>query len=102
MNASLIIRFTGRRDDADYPVKEGPVAPSVATSSGYSQSKWVIERLLQIAEGETPLKSVTIRLGQVAGSTTGAWNRDEWFPALVASSKLLGCLPNLEQVSKDL
>ena len=81
------------------PVKEGSASPLDAVSSGYAQSKWIIERLLNIAEEETDLRPITVRVGQICGSSNGSWNRNEWFPSLVISSKHLGCLPALAQVS---
>ncbi|TCD61564.1 putative NRPS-like protein biosynthetic cluster [Steccherinum ochraceum] len=91
----------GRRHPGDVtstPVNEEPVDPSLAVSTGYAESKWVIERLLSIAEEETVLRPVTVRVGQLAGGASGAWNRAEWFPSLVKSSLYLGSLPSLDQV----
>lgn len=60
----------------------------------------MIERLLSIVEEETPLRPVTVRLGQIAGGSTGAWNRGEWFPSLVISSKHIGQVPTLSEVHR--
>ncbi|TCD65683.1 putative NRPS-like protein biosynthetic cluster [Steccherinum ochraceum] len=91
------IGVLGRQADLnEAPIKEGPIDPSFAVSNGYPESKWVIERLLSIAEEETSLRPITVRLGQVAGGLSGAWNRSDWFPALVKSSSHLKCLPVLE------
>ncbi|PSR71637.1 hypothetical protein PHLCEN_2v12490 [Hermanssonia centrifuga] len=79
------------------PVKEGPVDASVATGLGYSESKWVAEKLLSTASNITPLQSVSIRVGQVTGGASGAWNSTEWFPSLVRTSVSLGCLPTLHK-----
>ncbi|RYP00411.1 hypothetical protein DL765_010907 [Monosporascus sp. GIB2] len=40
--------------------------------------------------------AVSIRVGQVAGpeGEAGKWNRQEWFPSIVASSVYLGALPS--------
>ncbi|KAH8100027.1 acetyl-CoA synthetase-like protein [Cristinia sonorae] len=83
------------RHTGDGAVKEEPVDPSCAVSSGYSESKWVVERLLSVAQEETPLRPVTVRVGQVAGGPNGAWNSNEWFPTMLKSSVYLGCLPLL-------
>ena len=58
------------------------------------------ERLLSIAAEETPLQPITVRLGQIAGGSTGAWNRGEWFPSLVISSKHIGQVPTLSEVRR--
>lgn len=39
-----------------------------------------------------------MRVGQITGSKSGAWNPAEWFPALVKSSIYLGCIPEMENV----
>ena len=53
--------------------------------------------MLQIAQEYTPLRPVSVRVGQISGSAgTGAWNKAEWFPAMLKSSQFLGCLPALD------
>lgn len=77
--------------------------PTVAIGNGYGESKWVSERILTVAGEQTHLKPVIARVGQLSGnSATGAWNATEWFPALVQSSKIVGCLPRGEGVSVGL
>ncbi|KAI0759222.1 hypothetical protein BD413DRAFT_496227, partial [Trametes elegans] len=56
--------------------------PASAFGAGYSESKWVTERVLQNAAEERGIHSIVMRLGQVAGDKTGHWNEKEWFPAL--------------------
>ncbi|TDL22741.1 acetyl-CoA synthetase-like protein [Rickenella mellea] len=71
--------------------------PSVAIGTGYGESKWVAERILQEAGRNTPLESVVIRVGQLCGSTKhGSWNASEWFPSIVLSHKEVCCLPAAE------
>ncbi|KDQ56520.1 hypothetical protein JAAARDRAFT_294258 [Jaapia argillacea MUCL 33604] len=72
------------------------VDPSVAVGTGYSESKYVGERILEIAHEQTPLRPITIRMGQLTGGCNGYWNEREWFPALVKSANLVGCLPDVE------
>ncbi|CAL1699337.1 unnamed protein product [Somion occarium] len=78
-------------------VQEGPVEASVAVGNGYSESKWVVEKLLSVAADKTPLRPVSIRVGQISGGASGAWKQEEWFPALVRTSLHLGCLPQLQR-----
>jgi thioester reductase-like protein len=68
----------------------------VVEDYGYAQSKYVAERLLASARSTSKLPAVTVRVGQVAGPTCekGAWNRHEWLPAMLSSSKYLGLLPD--------
>ena len=69
-----------------------------ALNMGYGESKLVAERILQIAVAKAGVKASVLRLGQVAGPVDeaglgGEWNKHEWFPALVKTSKTLGCIP---------
>lgn len=97
IHRKLFSRTTDHRKDG--PIQEEPVEPSSALANGYTQSKWVVEQLLSIAANETPLQAVAIRVGQITGgTTTGAWNRTEWFPILVKTGTYLGCLPTVDKV----
>lgn len=81
---------------------KGPVAeevlsnPEIAVGTGYSESKWVAERILDVAAERTALRPVVVRLGQVCGDGSGTWNESEWFPSLVKSAVTLGCLPSVD------
>lgn len=61
---------------------------------GYPESKWIVERMLQIASEQTSLRAVSVRVGQLAGGTSGCWNVNEWLPVIVRSAAKLGCLPD--------
>lgn len=63
---------------------------------GYSESKHVAERILELVSKKTGLSTTILRLGQVAGPTTekGKWNQREWFPILIKSSVALGKVPD--------
>ncbi|GAD96178.1 NRPS-like enzyme, putative [Paecilomyces variotii No. 5] len=63
---------------------------------GYGESKYIGERLVEAYSASTGVANAVLRVGQIAGpvlSTTGFWNKQEWFPSLIASSKYLGILP---------
>ncbi|KAI0120267.1 hypothetical protein F4776DRAFT_633434 [Hypoxylon sp. NC0597] len=64
--------------------------------TGYGQSKFVSERLLDTAAREAGIPAVVCRVGQVAGPTLtgGMWPKQEWLPSLIASSKYFGKLPS--------
>ncbi|KAI9433075.1 acetyl-CoA synthetase-like protein [Lactarius indigo] len=70
--------------------------PEIAVGTGYSESKWVAERILDVAAERTALRPVVVRLGQVCGDGSGTWNESEWFPSLLKSALTLGCLPSLD------
>lgn len=72
--------------------------PRVAIAMGYSESKWVSERILQITSEKTPLRGVVIRVGQLCGGFNGSWNQSEWVPSIVRSGEVLGVLPQTEGV----
>lgn len=81
-------------------MKEDFVDAGSALGSGYSESKWVCESILNTASASTRLKPVVVRVGQLSGiSTSGFWNIKEWVPAMLKSSIELGCLPLVDNVS---
>ena len=81
------------------PAKEGPIEPESAVGTGYGESKWVSERLLELASAQTVVNPVIIRVGQICGGPNGSWNENEWLPSLIRSSVHIICLPSSEQVS---
>jgi thioester reductase-like protein len=62
---------------------------------GYSESKFVSELLVERFAKESGITTAIFRTGQIAGSLfkKGSWNKQEWFPSIVASSKHLNVLP---------
>ncbi|EGN97840.1 hypothetical protein SERLA73DRAFT_109083 [Serpula lacrymans var. lacrymans S7.3] len=77
--------------------KELPVDCTSAVGSGYSESKWVSEKVLTNAAAETSLRPIIIRLGQISGGVNGFWKEKEWLPSMIRSSIYLKCLPVLDQ-----
>ncbi|KAJ7103042.1 hypothetical protein B0H15DRAFT_810726 [Mycena belliarum] len=69
--------------------------PQIAAGSGYSESKWVAEEILNKAAGKTGLLPIIIRPGQLSGASNGAWNPSDWFPVLIRASQILGHLPSI-------
>lgn len=63
--------------------------------NGYGQSKWVSERILEVAAEQTSLRPVIARVGQVSGGANGFWNPLEWIPGIVQSAALTKSLPSL-------
>ncbi|GAO18266.1 hypothetical protein UVI_02023020 [Ustilaginoidea virens] len=63
--------------------------------TGYGESKFISELLLQYASQEFNLRTGIVRIGQITGSVDSlrGWNRNEWFPILIRSSKHIGSLP---------
>lgn len=72
--------------------------PSSALGSGYGESKWIAEYILNTAAETTDLRPITVRLGQICGNRVGYWNEREWFPSLVKSALYQRCLPDIEGV----
>ncbi|KAK4686150.1 hypothetical protein P7C73_g3978, partial [Tremellales sp. Uapishka_1] len=71
-----------------------------ATATGYSQSKWVTERICALASERKALQERVhiLRVGQLCGDTrTGRWNEKEGWPLLIRTSKVVGCLPVLTE-----
>ncbi|KAA1475309.1 acetyl-CoA synthetase-like protein [Dentipellis sp. KUC8613] len=83
-------------DNQGYVKEEVLDNPEIAVGPGYSESKWISERILDAAAERTTLRPVIARLGQVCGDVNGYWNESEWFPSMVKSAFTVKCLPNLE------
>ncbi|GAB1312341.1 Male sterility, NAD-binding [Madurella fahalii] len=80
-------------------IPEAPIPtnlPCPAARMGYGESKYAAEQVLAYAaaRGLGPCLGVA-RIGQVAGasSTARGWNRAEWLPSLILSSRRLRALP---------
>ncbi|OBZ73412.1 putative polyketide synthase 22 [Grifola frondosa] len=83
-----------RKLNALAPAAESPIDdPNVVIGSGYSESKWVGERLLAVASEKNAVVSTVVRIGQLTGGVNGAWKTSEWIPSMVCASAALGCLP---------
>ncbi|KAL9018230.1 MAG: hypothetical protein Q9185_004444 [Variospora sp. 1 TL-2023] len=69
---------------------------SCAQGTGYAKAKLIAERLIDRATRNCQLKSSIVRIGQIAGPTSGkgVCNTQEWFPSMVASSVSMQKLPN--------
>lgn len=70
----------------------------VSAPGGYGESKHVASLVLAAA-AKFGVRSTVIRVGQLAGPAEEEnqlvdWNQREWFPSLIASSKVLGMIPS--------
>ena len=78
------------------PVSETTMADkSAPASTGYGESKYIAEQLLEHAARAVGQSAMIVRAGQICGPTQGHahWNRNEWLPSLVVSSNYLGAIP---------
>ena len=68
---------------------------SVPLPQGYGESKHVSGRILAAASKNTGVPATVVRVGQLAGPVTeqGVWNKQEWLPSIVSSSKAIGKVP---------
>ncbi|RDW71374.1 acetyl-CoA synthetase-like protein [Coleophoma cylindrospora] len=87
-------------------VSESPIGsdPSVALSTGYAQSKYIMERLLQTSTRTLQIPTILLRVGQMCGSTvTGHWNTSEMWPIMFSTSAhpSISALPLLPHQSVD-
>lgn len=87
----------------NYPtIKAERMVPEVAVDDqcwtldlGYAKAKLVCEKIVQRAAEDHPeIEIGLVRLGQIAGSSSGYWNTDEHIAALVASSLTVGKFPD--------
>lgn len=81
------------------PAVEEPIRdPRIVVGGGYGESKWIAERLLEIAAEKSGLRPVIVRIGQLSGGRNGSWNISEWIPAVVRSGEVVGALPSSDDV----
>ncbi|KAG2059105.1 L-aminoadipate-semialdehyde dehydrogenase [Suillus hirtellus] len=72
--------------------------PSVAQGLGYAQSKWITEKLCQVASQQTPIRTGVLRIGQMVGdSQNGVWNETEAISLIIKCTDTIGILPNLDE-----
>jgi len=72
--------------------------PAVSKDMGYAQSKWVVEKLCQIAAQKTPIHLTVLRVGQMVGDTTnGIWNESISISLVIKSADTIGVLPAHEE-----
>ncbi|KAL4862619.1 hypothetical protein BDV12DRAFT_40068 [Aspergillus spectabilis] len=80
------------------PVPEEIILNPVCTAAmGYGESKYVGERMLHYASTRLPASAFGIcRIGQVAGTAKDprGWNKSEWLPSLIISSRYMNALPD--------
>ena len=75
-------------------LEEDEIDPSADLQDGYSQSKWVAERLVQLA-GRRGLPVSIYRPGAVSGdSQTGAWKTDDFVCRTIKGCILMGKVPD--------
>ncbi|KAK0386750.1 hypothetical protein NLU13_6586 [Sarocladium strictum] len=79
-------------------VPEEILGPKVVPGgNGYSQSKYVSEKILVEAAATSKVKSAIVRVGQIAGpigDAKGTWSTTDWFPRMMASAKIIRSLPD--------
>lgn len=76
-----------------HPNEKVPEAPlhdySIPAATGYGESKFIAERILENAAQRSGVPSATVRVGQLAGPVVkegGQWNRKEWLPSVSSTS----------------
>ncbi len=70
---------------------------SAPAKTGYGESKYVAERILNGASQQIPeLTTRILRIGQIAGPIeyNSIWPAREWLPSLIISSKSIDALPS--------
>ena len=86
-----------------WKVTYGPAVPEeplencdIVLEQGYGESKHVSERICLAAARKAGVPTTIHRVGQIAGPTMacGEWNRQEWAPTIIATSKSMGKVPN--------
>ncbi|RDW77667.1 hypothetical protein BP6252_05720 [Coleophoma cylindrospora] len=78
-------------------IPEAPITEFASAEGGYGQSKLISELILKAAASQSNVPCTVCRVGQISGpvnTEAGCWNKQEWFPTIISTSKYLGCLPN--------
>mgnify|MGYP005988557285 CR=1 FL=1 len=90
---SSVSAVAGLSSNASEKVYDDWNAPA---PTGYGQSKFVSELVLDEASKHVNVPVDILRIGQIAGprGPEGVWPKQEWFPSLIASSKHLGIIPD--------
>ncbi|WWC89627.1 uncharacterized protein L201_004552 [Kwoniella dendrophila CBS 6074] len=86
--------------DSPKVVEQPSNDPSTATPIGYSQSKWVTEKICRLANETATLNNRIhiLRVGQLCGDTqSGHWNEKEGWPLLIRTAQTSGTLPTLQE-----
>ncbi|SMQ55260.1 unnamed protein product [Zymoseptoria tritici ST99CH_3D7] len=92
---ATVMNWSGVYPEATSIPERLPDSYSAAGYGGYGEGKHVASMILAKAAETAQVPVTIIRPGQLAGSavSTAEWNRHEWFPSLIISSKALGMLP---------
>lgn len=94
----------------NYPsIQGGVLVPEVIVKDptwtlelGYAKAKLVCEKMIQHATSDYPeIEAGLVRVGQIAGASSGYWNTNEHFVAVCASSQKMGKFPDLRGVSPE-
>jgi len=91
--------------DGQILVPEIPIDnPAICMSQGYSQSKYVCERIIvEAVKARTSLRAMISRVGQLSGDTySGTWARNEYLPILYRSILTIGLAPSYFRASQGL
>ena len=77
--------------------------PTWTLELGYAKAKLVCEKMIQRATKDyREIEAGLIRVGQIAGASSGYWNTNEHFVAVCTSSQKMGKFPDLRGVSPEL
>ena len=94
----------------NYPSSQGGVLvpevivedPTWTLELGYAKAKLVCEKMIQRATYDScEIEAGLVRVGQIAGASSGYWNVNEHFVAVCASSQTMGKFPDLRGVSPE-
>ena len=84
-----MLRWGDTHDSAAVPENIVP-GFNLPSPTGYAEAKYLAEQLLYQAQTKSSIAVSVCRISQIAGPvlrTDGQWNRREWFPSMITSSK---------------
>ncbi|KAI5460570.1 hypothetical protein BGZ63DRAFT_248815 [Mariannaea sp. PMI_226] len=89
--------FSSVRPDESIIPEQMDEDNSLPLAQGYGESKHVVSSIISRAARLSGLSGAIVRVGQLSGPDDGVaarWNKAEWLPAMVLTSKNLGKIPS--------
>lgn len=95
--SSLLALYAKETQSSSSNVQGPGQKPASPWPIGYTESKLIAEEMCRLASTKWGLPTTVYRIGQIAGSSSGngvVWDRNQWLPSIMHSSKLIRKVPN--------
>ncbi|KAI3025544.1 hypothetical protein CBS147482_1131 [Aspergillus niger] len=95
--SSLLALYAKETQSSSSNVQGPGQKPASPWPIGYTELKLIAEEMCRLASTKWGLPTTVYRIGQIAGSSRGngvVWDRNQWLPSIMHSSKLIRKVPN--------